>query len=120
MLLFHSSNTKQISKKMLGNMKPSEIWELVKDQQIKKSDVPRWVDLMIEEYCTVLVRRFEFYEARYENRFGNVESLIEKMVHYKNVWVNWDGLEPFPWREERPIKYFFDSNLQIPARSYET
>ena len=118
MLLFRSTRTRQITKKMLGNMKPSEMLELVTDPEIKNSDVPRWVELMIEEYCSMLVERFEWYEARYENRYGQIDSLIEKMVHYRTVWVNWDGLEPFPWREERPIKYYFDSNVRAPDRRY--
>ena len=118
MFLFHSIRTKLVSRKMLGNMKPSEILELVKDDQVKRSDVPRWVNSMIEEYCTILVRRFEFYEARYRNRFANAVTPIEKMVHYRLVWVNWDGLEPFPWREERPIKYYFDVNIQDRTRNY--
>lgn len=118
MFLFHSTRTKNLSKKMLGNMKPAEILELVQDHQIKGSDVPQWVEAMIEEFCTVLVQRFAFYEARYQNRFPNAGTFIEKMVHYRNVWVNWDGLEPFPWREARPIKYYYDSNLQDYTRSY--
>ena len=124
MMLFRSTRTRQISKKMLGNMKPSEILELVKDPEIQNSDVPNWVELMIEEYCGILVERFKWYEARYENRYGHVDTLIEKMVHYRTVWVNWDGLEPFPWREERPIKFYYDSNTQSPqqanARRYLT
>ena len=112
MFLFRSARIKSLSKKMLGNMKPTEIFELVTDRQMKQSDVPLWVESMITEFCTILTQRFEFYEARYLNRFEHATTLIEKMVHYRKIWVNWDGLEPFPWREERPIKYYFDSNLQ--------
>ena len=79
MFLFRSNRTKNLSKKMLGNMKPSEIVELVKDDQMRGSDVPRWVEAMIEEFCTILLQRFEFYEARYRNRFSDSTSLIEKM-----------------------------------------
>lgn len=118
MFLFRSARTKQLSRKMLGNMKPSEILELVKDRQMQDSDVPRWVEAMIAEFCTILVQRFEFYEARYRNRYADATSLIEKMTRYRTVWVNWDGLEPFPWREERPIKYYYDSHLQNHVRSY--
>ena len=103
---------------MLGNMKPSEILELVSDDQIQGSDVPQWVEAMITEYCTILVQRFDFYEARYVNRFPEATSLIEKMAHYRRLWVNWDGLEPFPWREERPIKYYYDANLRSYVRDY--
>ena len=119
MMLFNSSRSRRISKKMLGNMKPCEILDLVSDPQLKKSDVPKWVELSIKEYCTVLVERFECYEARIVNRYGQVDSLIEKMVHYRNIWVNWDGLEPFPWREERSIKYYFDENIVNRERSYQ-
>ena len=104
---------------MLGNMKPSEILQLVNDPQIKKSDVPNWVELMIEEYCTTLVRRFEVYEATFIKKHGQINSLIEKMVHYKTIWINWDGLEPFPWRDERAIKYYFDENIVNRERSYQ-
>lgn len=118
MSLFRSNRINEISRKMLGNMKPSEILELVRDPQIKNSDVPKWVELVIEEYCTILVRRFEFYDARFVNRHGQLDSLIEKMTYYRTLWVNWDGLEPFPWREERPIKYYFDRNLVNRDRHY--
>lgn len=118
MMLFQSNRTKLLSKKMLGNMKPSEILELVNDDQIRRSDVPQWVNGMIEEYCTVFVERVDFYEARFNNRYRNAELLIEKMVHYRSIWVNWDGLEPFPWREERPIKYYYDSHLRNRVRDY--
>lgn len=100
-------------------MKPSEILEMVSDGQLKESDIPSWVEAMIEEYCTILVQRFDFYEARYHNRYAEFTSLIGKMTCYRKVWVNWDGLEPFPWREERPIKYYFDSNIQSHVRSYQ-
>ena len=110
MFLFRSNRTRKISKKMLGNMKPSEIVELVKDVDVRNSDVPQWVDLMITEYCKMFVERCRFYEGRFEHRYPEATTLIEKMEKYRHVWVNWDGLEPFPWREERPIKYFFDSN----------
>ena len=118
MILFRSERTRQISKKMLGNMKPSEMLELVTDPDVENSDVPEWVELMIETYCTMLVERFDWYEARYTNRYGQVNSLLRKMVYYGSIWVNWDGLEPFPWREERPIKYYFDSNVRNPERRY--
>ena len=118
MILFRSSRTRGISKKMLGNMKPSEIVELVADSEIKNSDVPNWVELMISEYCKLFVRRCEFYDTRFENRFPEATSLIQKMACYRHVWVNWDGLELFPWREERSIKYFFDSNIERRERHY--
>lgn len=118
MFLFRSNRTKNLSKKMLGNMKPAEILEMVKDSQLKESDVPQWVEAMIAEFCTVLVRRFDFYDARYQNRYADASTLIEKMVVYRTLWVNWDGLEPFPWREERPIKYYFDSNIRNYVRDY--
>ena len=103
---------------MLGNMKPSEMVELVKDPQIQRSDVPRWVMTMINECCTIFVQRTIFYDARFLNRYGDSLSLIEKMAKYRTLWVNWDGMEPFPWREERPIKYYFDSNIRSPVRDY--
>ena len=99
-------------------MKPAEMVEMVNDVQLQGSDVPQWVEAMVEEFCTILVRRFDFYEARYQNRYPRTTTLIEKMALYRTVWVNWDGLEPFPWREERPIKYYFDSNIVARTRDY--
>ena len=118
-MLFNSNRSRQISKKMLGNMKPSEILDLVRDPHIKKSDVPKWVEQSIEEYCTVLVERFECYEERFLNKHDQVDSLIEKMFFYRNIWINWDGLEPFPWRNERSIKYYFDENIINTERTYQ-
>ena len=118
MLLFRSSRTRGISKKMLGHMKPSEIVELIEDSEVSGSDVPAWVDLMIREYCKMFVERCNFHDTRFENRFPNAVSLIHKIAKYRHVWVNWDGLEPFPWREERLIKYYFDSNVERRERHY--
>ena len=117
-MLFRSNRIREISRKMLGNMKPSEIVELVSEPDVKNSDVPAWVDLVIEEYCKIFTERCSFYESRFEYRYGRNLSLIAKMDKYRTVWVNWDGLEPFPWREERPIKYFFDENIEDRTRNY--
>ena len=97
---------------MLGNMTPREILALTKDKELEGSDVSEWVERTLREEATVLVGRLDRYKDRIQNRFGFMGSIIEKLVIYPRVWTNWDGTEPFAWREEeKPIKEYFDINL---------
>ena len=113
--MFKSSKTREIVKKMIGNLTPKEALHLVKDKELKNTDLPECVERFLREEGKILIRRLEFYEARVQNRYGFLGSTIEKLAIYPNIWVNWDGLEPFPWREAKKIKCYLDSSLDIPA-----
>ena len=91
-------------------MKPSEILHLVKDRELRESDIPEWVERMLRKECKLLVERLMRYNAKIRDRHGFLGSVIEKLVVYPNIWENWDGTEPFPWRDERPLEAYFDSN----------
>ena len=91
-------------------MTPKEVLHLVKDKELKNSDIPEWVERTLREECTVLIGRLARYEARIRDRFGFLGSTIEKLAIYHDIWTNWDGSEPFPWREERTIDAFLDAN----------
>ena len=99
-------------RKMIGNMTPREVLHLVQDKELKQSDLPECVERFLREEATILVERLNFYEARVRNRHGFLGSIIEKLVIYPTIWVNWDGLEPFPWREEQLIELYLDSSLE--------
>ena len=65
---------------------------------------------MLREECKILIGRLRLYEARIHDRHGFLGSVIEKLAIYSDIWMNWDGTEPFPWREERPLENYFDAN----------
>ena len=109
--MFKSARTKAIMRKMVGGMTPKEVLHLVKDRDLRNSDVPEFVERLLREEGTILMSRLRHYEARILDKYGFLGSVIEKLAIYNRIWMNWDGLEPFPWREERTIDAYLD-NLQ--------
>ena len=110
--MFRSARTRKVLRKMFGGMKPSEMWDLAKDEQLKHSDIPQWIEQMIRQECTILMSRFEHYKDKYIAKYGHIGSCIEKMVRYPSIWENWDDQETFPWREEKSIKYYMDAYIR--------
>ena len=108
--LFKSAKTRKIMRKMIGKMYPKELLHLVQDRELKETDVPTWVERTLREECKTLIRRLGHYDGRIRDRFGFLGSVIEKLVIYPKIWTNWDGSEPFAWRDDHPIEDYFDSN----------
>ena len=107
---FRSQTTTRILNKMVGKLKPSEILHLVKDRELRDSDVPEWIERLLRRECRVLIARLRRYEDRIRDRYGFLGSVIEKLAIYSTIWSNWDGNEPFPWTEEKKLEAYFDSN----------
>ena len=107
---FRSQTTTRILNKMVGKMRPSEILHLVKDRELRQSDVPEWIERLLRRECKILIRRLGRYEAKIRDRHGFLGSVIEKLAVYPMIWDNWDGSEPFPWTEERKLEAYFDAN----------
>ena len=99
-------------REMLGNLKPDDIVDLVSDPKIKSTDVPQWVELTLRQNCTVIIERLKRYDSKIIQKFGRpIPSLVKKLKIYNQIWDNWDGLEPFPYKETRKLKYYFDDMI---------
>ena len=108
---FRDPFTRRTLKIMLGNMYPSEIWELTEDRQIRDTDVPAWVERTLREECGLLLSRLPRYETRLQEKHGIIGSLIGKITYWHTVYDNWDNLEPCPYEFQRPLRYYFDEHI---------
>ena len=92
-------------------MSPAEMIVLHKDQQLRNTDVPDWIEETLRKECKLVVERLPRYEEKIRNRFGYLSTLAEKLAIYHLVWDNWDDLEPCPFTEMRTLRRYFDSNI---------
>ena len=103
--------TRKTLKIMLGNMYPSEMADMVEDRQIRRTDVPEWVERTLQAECTYVVQRLPRYEAQIQARYGPVHSLVKKLAVYHTVRDDWDSLEPCNYEFMKPIRDYYDSQL---------
>ena len=109
--VYRSPFTRRTLKIMIGNMYPSEMWELTEDRQIRTSDVPEWIEQTLREECKLLIARLPRYEALIEAKYGVIGSLIGKISVWHTVRDNWDGLEPCNFENMKPLRYYFDEHI---------
>ena len=109
---FKSDATRDIMAKMLGTLTPAEISEVIEDQEVAKTDIPKWVELVVQEKCTIIMKRLELYEQQFLDRYGVVQHTIQKLSVYHKIWTNWDGCEPCQFDDNMPLYYFFDTNVR--------
>ena len=108
---FKNENTRNILAKMVGTLTPGEISDVIEDKEVAKTDLPKWVELVLQEKCKTVLNRLTLYENRYYEKYGLVQHTIQKLSVYHLMWTNWDGLEPCPFYSAQPLHCFFDENL---------
>ena len=108
---FRNPTTRKTLLIMMGNMYPSEMYELTRDPQLKNTDVPEWIDQTIREQCGLVIARIPRYEEKFLRRFGHTPSLIGKLAAYHEVWDNWDSLEPCAYPSPQPLRKYFDEHI---------
>ena len=108
---FKSERTRDTMTKMLGTLTPMEIAEVIEDKEVAKTDIPKWVELVLQEKCTKVIQRMNIYEDDLTKRYGMVQHTIQKLSVYHMIWTNWDGQEPCPFYSNQPLYRFFDENI---------
>ena len=108
---FQNKDTRRIMTKMLGNMTPAEITKVIQDKEVTRSDIPEWVELVLQENCSIIRSRITLYEDKIQEKFGTMKYLVQKLSVYHLIWNNWDGDEPCPVSDPMPLAFFFDTSI---------
>ena len=110
---FRNDFTRKTLKIMLGNMYPSEMADLVQDPQIRRTDIPDWIEQTLRRECTYVVQRMPRYQRKMTEILGYEPGcVVRKLSVYYMVRDNWDDLEPCNFEFMKPIRCYFD--CQIP------
>ena len=108
---FHNAGTRKTMRIMLGNMYPSEMADLSLDRQVQRTNIPCWIEATLQEECKIVVARLPRYEAKIKAKYGEMESLVEKLTVYHTVWDDWDSLEPCKFTQMKSLRYYFDEHI---------
>ena len=103
--------TKTILAKMLGNLTPAEICDVIEDKEVARTDIPAWTELVIQENCTIVLKRLELYNESIQRKYGAVKFTVQKLSIYHKIWTAWDGDEPCPCDKNENLEYFYDSSI---------
>ena len=106
-----NATTRKTLRIMLGHMYPSEMSDMTEDRQIRHTNIPEWIEKILQEECQLVVARLPRYEARIEEKYGPIESLIGKLMVYHTVRDDWDSLEPCNFENMRPLRFYFDEHI---------
>ena len=109
--LYANATTRKTLRIMLGNMYPSEMSDLTEDRQIQGTDIPDWVEQTLLQECKMVVARLPRYEARIQEMYGPISSLVGKITVYHTVCDNWDSMEPCNFQRMKPLRYYFDEHI---------
>ena len=108
---FQNAGTRKTMRIMLGNMYPSEMADLGEDRQVRKTNIPCWIEETLQEECKIVVARLPRYEEKIRARYGVIESLAGKLTVYHTVWDDWDSLEPCKFTQMKSLRYYFDEHI---------
>ena len=108
---FRNPSTRKTLTIMIGNMYPSEMADLIEDRQVRRTDVPEWLERTLQSECKYVVERLPRYETLIRLRYGQVDSLVKKLAVYHTVCDDFDGLEPCNFEFMKPLYKYFDQNL---------
>ena len=109
--LIKNPATRQTLRTMLGNMYPSEIADMTEDRQIRKTNIPLWIEEILTKECSYVVARLPRYEEKIRQKYGHVDTLVDKLRVYHTVRDNWDSLEPCNFISMMPLRYYFDEHI---------
>lgn len=110
---FTSVRTKTTLAKMLGNLTPAEICEVIEDKEVAKTDIPAWTELVIQENCTMVMERLQLYNESILKKYGAVQFTVQKLSIYHKIWTNWDDKEPCPCENNMTLDFFYDTAIQL-------
>ena len=110
---FTNVRTKATLAKMLGNLTPAEICEVIEDKEVARTDIPAWTELVIQENCTMVMERLTLYKDSILEKYGEVKFTVQKLSIYHKIWTNWDGQEPCPCEYNMTLNFFYDSAIQM-------
>ena len=108
---FKNQHARAILARMLGKMTPAEICAVIEDKEVKRTDIPKWTELVIQENCTILLERLKLYTDSINQKYGDILYTVQKLSVYHKIWTNWDGKEPCPFNEGVPLESFYDSAI---------
>ena len=98
---------------MIGSLTPAEIAEIIEDDEVQQTDVPQWVELVIEEKCSMVLQRLQLYEEKYKDKYGTIPHTVQKLALYHHIWTNWDGKEPCQYDGPMPLSMFYDDTISV-------
>lgn len=108
---FRNPSTRKTLKIMIGNMYPSEMADMIEDRQVRRTDVPEWLERTLKAECKYVVERLPRYETLIRLKYGQIDSLVKKLSVYHTVCDNFDDLEPCNFEFMKPLFKYFDRNL---------
>ena len=108
---FKNARTKATLAKMLGTLTPTEICDVIEDKEVARTDIPTWTELVIQENCTIILKRLELYNDSIRRKYGDIKFTIQKLSIYHKIWMNWDGNEPCPCERNEKLEFFYDSTI---------
>ena len=97
---------------MVGTLTPVEIAEIIEDREVMKTDIPQWIEIIVQENCGMVLKRLRGYEEAIQRKYGQINFTIQKLALYHRLWTNWDGEEPCPFNESVPLNRFFDEQIK--------
>ena len=109
--LIKSPSTQQILRTMLGNMYPSDISDLSEDRQIRRTNIPAWIEQTLMAECTYVVARLPRYEEKIRQKYGHIDTLVGKLRIYHTVRDDWDSLEPCKFTQMKSLRFYFDEHI---------
>ena len=96
---------------MVGTLTPVEIAEITEDKEVVMTDIPQWIEIILQENCKIIMDRLKNYDEAMRGKYGQINFTIQKLAVYHRFWTNWDGKEPCPFNEPVPLNLFFDTQI---------
>ena len=109
---FKNEATKRLLLKMVGTLTPVEIAEIIEDREVMATDIPQWIEIIVQENCGMVLNRLRKYEEAIQAKYGQINFTIQKLALYHRFWTNWDGEEPCPFNESVPLRMFYDEQIK--------
>ena len=101
---------RSIIKKMNSMIKKLDVEELefiMKDEYMQSTEILHFMEINLFKRTTRFRERCKRWTHKM-NLYNTQYPTLQKLVEYRHAYENWDGLEPFPGREVKPISYYLD------------
>ena len=93
----------------IGVLRPAALRQIIVQAEFfPENDFRQLIEYLLQRYCSRFIQHMEKWKRNIPD--GRPTDTLGMMIWYHEYWESWRSSEPWGDSEDRPIKYFWDSN----------
>ena len=84
-----------------------ELEFMMNDEYLQSTQILEYMELTLYAHTRAFRQRCQLWHHKLNLQETRYPTLL-KLIHYRHIYENWDGEEPYPGREVKQLYYYID------------